>query len=323
MSLAVTSVNVPGLEVFRRGKVRDTFRVPRSEDGEWARFAVGGDQLLMVATDRLSAFDVILPTPIPGKGIVLTQLADFWFKKTSDLVPNHLVSIDLEDFPAVARAHHELVAGRTMLVNKAERIEIECVVRGYLAGSGWSDYQRTGEVCGISLPPGMRESERFPEPIFTPAIKNDVGHDINISVSKMEGIIGRDMTRELVDLSCKVYNFAASYASSRGIIIADTKFEFGMINGRLTLIDEILTPDSSRFWEASQYAPGRTQPSLDKQYVRDWLATSGWNKEPPGPELPLNIIAGTQARYLLAYERLTGQKLDLTRYNIFVLDPEL
>jgi phosphoribosylaminoimidazole-succinocarboxamide synthase len=297
VSQVVTATTLPGLELFRRGKVRDTYRVPHP----------GGDRLLMVASDRLSAFDVILPTPIPGKGVVLTQLAAFWFGQTAHIVPNHLISTNVADFPPAAQVAD--LAGRTMLVRAAERIDIECVVRGYLAGSGWADYQRTGMVCGHALPAGLRESERLPEPLFTPASKNDRGHDENISLAEMEHRVGTDLTRRLAELSRRVYEFAASYALERGIIIADTKFEFGLIDGDVILIDEILTPDSSRFWEADQYQPGRPQPSLDKQYVRDWLSASGWNKEPPAPELPAAVVAGTQARYRSAYERLTGRVL--------------
>jgi phosphoribosylaminoimidazole-succinocarboxamide synthase len=293
----VMQVTIPGLPLFRRGKVRDTF-------------AVGDDRLLMVASDRLSAFDVVLPTPVPGKGIVLTHLAAFWFEQTAHLVPNHLLSTAVDDLPPPARSQAATLAGRSMLVRRAERIDIECVVRGYLAGSGWADYRRTGAVCGHRLPPGLRESDRLPEPLFTPAAKHDTGHDENITLAEMERRIGVAPARRLADLSRAVYAFAAAHALARGIIIADTKFEFGLLDGEPILIDEILTPDSSRFWEADGYAPGRVQPSLDKQYVRDWLAASGWNKEPPGPELPAEVVAGTQARYRSAYERLTGRALN-------------
>jgi phosphoribosylaminoimidazole-succinocarboxamide synthase len=299
VSKVVTETTLAALELFRRGKVRDTYHVPRD----------GDDRLLMVASDRLSAFDVVLPTPIPGKGVVLTQMAAFWFGQTAHIVPNHLLSTEIADFPPAAQAQADALAGRTMLVRAAERIDFECVVRGYLAGSGWADYQRTGSVCGHRLPSGLRESERLPEPLFTPASKNDAGHDENVSVAEMERHIGTELTERLATLSRQVYAYAAAYALERGIIIADTKFEFGLIDGQLMLIDEILTPDSSRFWEADQYVPGQAQPSLDKQYVRDWLAASGWNKEPPGPELPPEVVAGTRARYLSAYERLTGKAI--------------
>jgi phosphoribosylaminoimidazole-succinocarboxamide synthase len=295
MAGVVMETAVPGLALFRRGKVRDTFRAPRPE----------GDRLLMVASDRLSAFDVVMPTPFPGKGVVLTQLAAFWFGRTRHIVPNHLLSTDVADFPPEARAQADRLAGRTMLTRLAERIDIECVVRGYLAGSGWADYRRTGAVCGHPLSSGLRESERLPEPIFTPASKNDVGHDENISVAETERRIGSALTRRIADLSRELYEFAAAHALARGIIIADTKFEFGLVDGELVLIDEALTPDSSRFWEAEHYAPGRAQPSLDKQFVRDWLNASGWNKEPPAPELPPEVVEGTLARYRSAYERLT------------------
>jgi phosphoribosylaminoimidazole-succinocarboxamide synthase len=259
----------------------------------------------MVASDRLSAFDVVMPTPFPGKGVLLTQLAAFWFERTRHIVPNHLISTEVADFPPEARAQAERLAGRTMLTRLAERIDIECVVRGYLAGTGWADYRRTGAVCGHRLPPGLRESERLPEPLFTPAGKSDVGHDENISVDETERRIGATLTRRLADLSRQLYEFAAAHALARGIIIADTKFEFGLIDGEVILIDEALTPDSSRFWEADQYAPGGAQPSLDKQFVRDWLNASGWNKEPPAPELPPEVVEGTLARYRSANERLT------------------
>jgi phosphoribosylaminoimidazole-succinocarboxamide synthase len=288
---------IPGLALFRRGKVRDTFRAPHP----------AGDRLLMVASDRLSAFDVVMPTPFPGKGVLLTQLAAYWFGRTRHIVPNHLISTDVADFPPEARAQADRLAGRTMLTRLAERIDVECVVRGYLAGSGWADYRRTGAVCGHRLPSGLRESERLPEPLFTPAGKNDVGHDENISVDETERRLGAALTRRIADLSRQLYEFAAAHALARGIIIADTKFEFGLIDGELILIDEALTPDSSRFWEADQYAPGRAQPSLDKQYVRDWLNASGWNKEPPAPALPPEVVEGTLARYRSAYERLTEQ----------------
>jgi phosphoribosylaminoimidazole-succinocarboxamide synthase len=292
---AVVETAIPGLALFRRGKVRDTFRVPHPD----------GDRLLMVASDRLSAFDVIMPTPIPGKGVLLTQLAAFWFRLTRHIVPNHLLSTEVADFPPEAQAQAERLAGRSMLVRMAERIDVECVVRGYLAGSGWADYRRTGAICGHALPPGLRESERLPEPLFTPASKSDAGHDENITVAEMERRLGAGLTRRLADLSRRLYEFAAAHALARGIIIADTKFEFGLLDGEVILIDEALTPDSSRFWEADQYAPGRPQPSLDKQFVRDWLIASGWNKEPPAPPLPPEIVAGTLARYRSAYERLT------------------
>jgi phosphoribosylaminoimidazole-succinocarboxamide synthase len=295
MTAAVVEALIPGLPLFRRGKVRDTFRVSHPD----------GDRLLLVASDRLSAFDVVLPTPIPGKGILLTQLSAFWFNTTRHIVPNHLLSTDVADFPPAAQAMADQLAGRTMLTRLAERIDIECVVRGYLAGTGWADYRRTGAVCGHALPPGLRESERLPEPLFTPAGKNDTGHDENISVAEMERRVGVDLTRRLADLSRQLYDFAAAHALARGIIIADTKFEFGLLDGAVILIDEALTPDSSRFWEADQYAPGRAQPSLDKQFVRDWLNASGWNKEPPGPELPPDVVEGTLARYRSAVERLT------------------
>ena len=314
MNSTVINTTFSELELFRRGKVRDTYRVQR----EWDRYHVphpDSDRLLMVASDRISAFDVVLPTPIPGKGKILTQLAAFWFNRTEQIVPNHLLSTNLADFPHVAQRYGDQIEGRTMLVRVAHRLDFECVVRGYLSGSGWADYQRTGKICGHVLPKGLRESERLPEPIFTPATKNDNGHDENITIAQMERLIGVDMTRRLADLSLQVYEWAVAYALEQGIIIADTKFEFGLVDDELILIDEILTPDSSRFWEASRYAPGQSQPSLDKQPVRDWLLASGWNREPPAPELPTEVVAGTQARYLSAYERLTHQTLQVPQVS--------
>jgi len=280
------------LPLFRRGKVRDTY-------------ILDDRHLLMVATDRISAFDVVLPTPIPLKGAVLTMLSRFWFEQTADLVPNHLVEVILDPKQAAGLGDPNLV-GRAMVVRRAERVDIECVVRGYLAGSAWDEYRRTGEVCGIRLPAGLREADRLPEPIFTPATKAETGHDENISFEQMASLVGEGLARQLKDLSLKLYSRAAQVAEGRGIIIADTKFEFGLLDGQIIVIDELLTPDSSRFWDAALYQPGRSQPSFDKQYVRDWLIQSGWNRKPPASPLPDDVVAGTVSRYLEASSRLKG-----------------
>lgn len=288
----VLETNLP-LPLFGRGKVRDTYDL--------------GDRLLMVATDRLSAFDSILPNGIPDKGRVLTLLSAFWFGRTSEIIPNHLLSVDTADLPASLAASAEMLAGRFMLVRKARRLDFECVVRGYLAGSGWADYQQSGEVCGVRLPPGLRQADQLPEPIFTPATKAESGHDINISLDVMKNSVGEDLGQAIADASIAIYRAAAAYALDRGIIIADTKMEFGLLDDRLILIDELLTPDSSRFWAVGDYAPGKAPASFDKQYVRDWLESSGWNKEPPAPVLPDEVVAGTASRYREAYEWLTGE----------------
>ncbi len=295
MTATVHSLTLPQLQLFRRGKVRDTYVV--------------GDALLMVATDRISAFDVILPTPIPRKGMVLTQLSRFWFELTRGSMPNHFISSDFATFPAELKPYAAQLNGRSMLVKQAERIDIECVVRGYIAGSAWAEYRRTGTIAGEQQANGLRQAERLPEPIFTPAIKADSGHDVNISITELKGQIGDDLATQLETCSKRVYELAADFALRRGIIIADTKFEFGFIDGQLTLIDELLTPDSSRFWDASLYEPGRDQASFDKQFVRDWLETTGWDKTPPGPDLPGDVVAGTAARYHEAYKRITGSPL--------------
>jgi phosphoribosylaminoimidazole-succinocarboxamide synthase len=292
---SLREIQIDGLPLFRRGKVRDTFDL--------------GDSLLMVASDRLSAFDVVLPTPIPLKGAVLTQLSRFWFDRTRSLVPNHLITADIAEFPADLRPFHDLLAGRAMIVKKAERIDVECVMRGYLAGSGWVEYQRSGMVCGVPLPAGLVEAARLPEPIFTPALKNDAGHDQNVSMQVIEDQIGVELAHELEVASRRMYTAAAGVALRRGIILADTKFEFGFVDGELTLIDEVLTPDSSRFWDTRTYSPGKAQPSFDKQFVRDWLTHIGWTKEPPAPDLPADVVAGTARRYHEAFKRLTGAPL--------------
>ncbi len=295
MTSRILTIDLPGQRVFRRGKVRDTFDL--------------GDRLLMVASDRLSAFDVVLPTPIPGKGVVLTQLSRFWFELTRGLIPNHLISADAETYPAELLPHAGALAGRSMIVHKAERIDIECVVRGYLAGSAWEEYRRSGQVAGEALPDGMRSGDRLPVPIFTPAAKNDEGHDINITLADLRALVGPASASRLEEVSRDIFNVASDLALERGIILADTKFEFGVVDGNLVLIDELLTPDSSRFWDATSYKPGMDPPSFDKQYVRDWLVASGWDRQPPGPELPQDIVEGTRRRYLEAYERLTGSPL--------------
>jgi phosphoribosylaminoimidazole-succinocarboxamide synthase len=265
--------------------------------------------LLFVATDRISAFDCIMPNGIPRKGEVLTQISYFWFAQTEGFQPNHLLSRSDDPLPAVLQPYAAQLARRSMVVKKAKPLAIECVVRGYLAGSGWKEYRENQTVCGIKLPPGLLESSELPAPIFTPATKAESGHDENISFAEAAGIVGADIAEQARAASLKLYRFARDYARKRGIIIADTKFEFGMLGGQLILIDEVLTPDSSRFWPADQYQPGKAQPSFDKQFVRDYLETLDWNKTPPAPALPAEVVARTQAKYLEAYERLTGRKL--------------
>jgi phosphoribosylaminoimidazole-succinocarboxamide synthase len=268
-----------------------------------------GERMLLVASDRVSAFDVVMPTPIPDKGRVLTGLSRFWFERTSHVVPNHLVSVRLEDFPEPARDPE--LAGRAMLVTRLAMLPIECVVRGYLSGSGWKDYQATGAVCGHVLPPGMRQSERLTRPIFTPATKAVSGHDINIDRAAAALLVGEERFEQVERISLDLYETAAAYALERGLILADTKFEFGIApDGTLVLGDELFTPDSSRFWPADGYEPGRSQPSFDKQFLRDWLESQLWDKTPPGPELPPDVVAGTRGRYTEAYERLTGEPFE-------------
>jgi phosphoribosylaminoimidazole-succinocarboxamide synthase len=283
-------------DLHAQGKVRDIFEA--------------GDDLLMVATDRISAFDVVLPQPIPGKGQVLTGLSLHWFELTKDIVGNHLITADVDAFPPPFTGERGQLAGRAMLVRRAEMVPIECVARGYLSGSGWKEYRRSGEVCGIALPEGLVESDRLPEPIFTPATKAVTGHDENISIERMAEIVGRGLAERLREVTLSLYAFAAEHARQRGIVLADTKFEFGFAGGELILCDEVLTPDSSRFWPASEYEPGHAQPSFDKQYVRDWLDASGWDHEPPPPDLPAEVIEQTAARYREAYERITGEAFD-------------
>jgi phosphoribosylaminoimidazole-succinocarboxamide synthase len=266
-----------------------------------------GDRLLLVASDRISAFDVVLPTPIPDKGRVLTGLSRFWFERTRGLVRNHMLSVNVADFPEEAQGVPDL-AGRTMLARRLTMLPIECVVRGYLVGSGWKDYRATGSVCGHALPPGLREADRLPEPLFTPSTKATEGHDANIDRAAGIELVGEERFEEIERLSVELYRTAADYALERGIIIADTKFEFGVDDhDRIVIGDEVLTPDSSRFWPVDEYAPGGSPPSYDKQYVRDWLETLDWDKTPPGPEIPADVVAGTRRRYVEAYERLTGE----------------
>ena len=283
----------PALPLFRRGKVREMY-------------TVDDEHLLMVASDRVSAFDVIMDQPIPGKGAVLTALSAFWFRRTADVAPNHLISDRVADLPAQLRDLESSIAGRWLLVRRAERIDIECVVRGYLAGSGWAEYRRAGTVADEALPSGLVESQQLDAPIFTPAIKAESGHDQNISRRRLAEMVGHDRAQVLEQLSLRLYQAGADHAASRGLILADTKFEFGVLDGEVILIDEALTPDSSRYWPADQYAPGGPQPSFDKQFLRDFLDSSGWAKEPPPPRLPADVIAGTAARYAEALRRLTA-----------------
>jgi len=285
------------LRLLRRGKVRDVYEVDNQ-------------RLLIVATDRISAFDSVSPTPIERKGEVLTALSRFWFAKLGHIVPHHLITTELDEMPDVVRAHADELRGRSMLVKRTEVFPVECVVRGYLSGSGWKDYQRTGQVCGHQLPAGLRDSEKLATSIFTPATKAETGHDENISEEQMAEIVGRDAMEKLREVSLRLYTEASDYARGRGIIIADTKFEFGRDQaGTITLIDEVLTPDSSRFWPVDSYEVGKSQASFDKQYVRDYLESIKWDKQPPCPELPDEIAQATTARYLEAYELITGEKL--------------
>jgi len=313
----VLETNLSGLTLQRRGKVRDVYDL--------------GDQLLIVATDRISAFDYILGSGIPDKGKVLTQLSAFWFGRVADLVPHHLISIDVDEFPAVTRPHREVLRGRSMLVRKTEPLPVECVARGFLAGSGWKDYQRTGAVCGISLPPGLLESDRLPEPVFTPATKAASGHDENISEAEAAATLGAELVARLKALTLAIYKRGVAHGETRGIIIADTKFEFGLVSkpnssrrspegakadevgrspdGDLILIDEVLTPDSSRFWPKAAYRPGGSPPSFDKQFVRNYLEEIGWNKQPPVPTLPDDVVERTREKYIEAFRQITGADL--------------
>jgi len=293
----VVETSLSGLKLLGRGKVRDIYEV----DGK----------LLLVASDRLSAFDVVMPDGIPGKGQVLNRISAFWFDKLSDILPNHMITIDVDKFPPATHAHAETLRGRAMLCRKAKPLPVECVVRGYLSGSGWSEYREKGEVCGIPLPKGLRESDRLPEPVFTPATKEEKGkHDENISFDRMIAIVGRETAEKVRSIVLALYNKAAAYALGKGIIIADTKFELGTADGLLILIDEALTPDSSRFWPADEYRPGGPQKSFDKQFVRDYLLTLPWNKTAPGPRLPADVIEKTALKYREALKILTGKDIE-------------
>jgi phosphoribosylaminoimidazole-succinocarboxamide synthase len=290
----IRETHFAGIEPVARGKVRDIYAI--------------GDRLLIVATDRISAFDVVMPTPIPDKGRVLTQLSIFWFELLSDIIPNHVLSA--KHFPAPFDRYAEDLSCRSIVVRKTQPLPIECVARGYLSGSGWKEYCATGKICGISLPSGLKESDKLPEPIFTPATKATSGHDENISFERTAEVIGRSLAEKVRDITLEIYRRASAYAEPRGVLLADTKFEFGQLNGELIWIDEALTPDSSRFWPAGQYKPGGPQPSFDKQFVRDYLERIQWPKTPPGPDLPPDVVAGTRARYRDAYRILVGRDLD-------------
>ena len=295
MTQTVTRSNVPGAVLFREGKVREVYDA-------------GREHLVIVASDRLSAFDVVLPTPIPDKGRVLTQLSNFWFAQTKHIIPNHLVETELAKFPEPFRSQEEL-DGRSVYVRRCERIDIECVARGYISGSAWSEYKKDGTVAGERLPRGLEESARLDEPIFTPATKAVTGHDENISRAQLAALVGRDLAKRLEDVTLALYRFAHAYALGKGVILADTKFELGLADGELTLIDEALTPDSSRYWDSSLYRVGSSPPSFDKQFVRDHLLKTGWDREPPGPALPDDVVRGTSERYREAYRKLTGKSL--------------
>ena len=295
LAAPVIETRLNGVAPHRQGKVRDIYEA--------------GDELLLVATDRISAFDYVLGSGIPDKGKVLTQLSAFWFEQTRDIVPNHLVSIDISAFPPALRGDAEMLAGRSMLVRKTNPIPIECVARGYLSGSGWKDYRQTGSVCGVPLPAGLRESDRLPAPIFTPATKATSGHDVNISQVEAGRIVGDQLIATLRELTLELYAFGAAHAEATGIILADTKFEFGLTADGIMLIDEAMTPDSSRYWPKDQYQPGGPQPSFDKQYVRDYLEQISWNKQPPVPSLPDDVVQRTREKYVEAFRRLTGKEV--------------
>ncbi len=293
----LTQSELPALTLHARGKVRDIYDV--------------GEDLLFIASDRISAFDHILATEIPDKGKVLTQLSLFWFEFLRDVVPNHLITARVDEYPEALRDSRNRLRGRSMLVRRAQMFPVECVARGYLSGSGWKEYQQTHAVCGIQLPAGLRESDRLPQPIFTPATKSSSGHDINISFEQTAKIIGDENARKLRELTLRIYNLASEYALRRGVIVADTKFEFGLINGKIALADEVLTPDSSRFWPAESYRPGGPQLSYDKQFVRDYLESIHWDKNPPAPSLPSDVVAKTREKYVQAYRQLSGKELEL------------
>jgi phosphoribosylaminoimidazole-succinocarboxamide synthase len=295
-SNVISTTELKSLKLKGRGKVRDIYDLE--------------DRLLIVATDRISAFDVVMPNPIPDKGRVLTQLSKFWFNLTQEIVPNHIISTEVDDFPKECQPYQGILRGRSMLVTKTDPLPVECVVRGYLSGSGWEEYKKTGEVCGIPLPRGLLESAKLEEPIFTPATKAEMGlHDENITFEKMEKIVGRERAKRLESFSLTIYKKARDFAEQRGILIADTKMEFGIKDGKLLLIDELLTPDSSRFWPKDDYRPGGSQKSFDKQFLRDYLLSLKWDKSPPAPELPKEIIQKTREKYLEAYQRIVGKPL--------------
>jgi phosphoribosylaminoimidazole-succinocarboxamide synthase len=291
---ALTSTNLPGVPLYACGKVRDVYDL--------------GDRLLIIATDRISAFDCVMPNGIPGKGKILTEMSIFWFDLVKDIVPNHLITAHIDEYPDFLKPFRDQLQGRSMIVRKAERIDVECIVRGYLSGSGWKEYRQTGAICGIKLPSGLVESQKLPENIFTPSTKADAGHDQNVDFEIVENMIGRALAAEIRDLSLAVYEKARAYAEKRNIIIADTKFEFGRVNGKTILIDEILSPDSSRFWPSASYRQGGPQPSFDKQFVRDYLETLDWDKTPPAPALPEEIVRKTLEKYREARDLLLGKK---------------
>jgi phosphoribosylaminoimidazole-succinocarboxamide synthase len=292
--------SIDGLALHRRGKVRDVYEI--------------GDDLLIIATDRISAFDYVLGSGIPDKGKVLTQLSAFWFERMGDLVPHHMIATEVDAFPAALRGHRAILQGRSMLVRRTRPVPVECVARGYLSGSGWKEYQQSGRVCGVTLPAGLRESDRLPEPIFTPATKAESGHDVNISEEEAAAIVGKELIARLKALTLEIYRRGAAHAESKGIIVADTKFEFGLVgagspSADVVLIDEVLTPDSSRFWPSAEYEPGHGQPSFDKQYVRDYLEEIRWNKQPPVPSLPDEVVRRTREKYIEAYRLMSGREL--------------
>jgi phosphoribosylaminoimidazole-succinocarboxamide synthase len=295
VSEPLLKIELPGLKLFKRGKVRDVFDL--------------GDRLLLVASDRISAFDVVMPNGIPDKGRILTQISLFWFEFTKNIVPNHLITSNMDEYPAEFKKYRNVLDGRSMIGKKTNVIPIECVVRGYLSGSGWKEYQEAGSVCGIKLPEGLKESEKLPEPIFTPSTKADTGHDLNITGKEAIDRVGEKTASFVKEKSIAVYKAASDYAAKRGIIIADTKFEFGFINDKIILIDEILTPDSSRFWPADKYKAGESQPSYDKQFLRDYLVSIKWGKQPPAPQLPKEVIEKTREKYLEAFRLLAGGKI--------------
>lgn len=300
LASTVYETNLEGLKLLGRGKVRDIYDL--------------GDTLLIVATDRISAFDVVMPDPIPDKGKILTALSIFWLNFLKDICKNHLVSANVDDFPSECHPYRKILEGRSMLVRKAKVFPVECIVRGYLVGSGWKDYQKTGKVCGIDLPPGLKQAQKLPEPIFTPSTKAEIGqHDENISLNQMESIVGSETTVKLKELSLALYTKASRYAEEKGIILADTKFEFGLIDGEIALVDEVLTPDSSRFWPKDRYEVGKNPESFDKQYLRDFLVETGWKTDAPPPHLPPDVISNTRLRYMEALKRLTGKTLDQNR----------